>query len=108
MINALLKNLCNSSLRVNEYFIYQNSSILKSFMAKIYAASLINLPVCIHGPTGVGKTSAAEQFAIERNKGYQKHSFHSGTKPSHIYATTTIQNKKILLKYGSLTTAMKK
>ncbi|KAK8895427.1 hypothetical protein M9Y10_023891 [Tritrichomonas musculus] len=107
MINFLLDNLKNKDNEINGQFIYKESKVLRTFIAKLYAASIINLPVCVYGPTGVGKTSAAEQFSKERSiKGYQKHSFHAGTKPKHFYATTTIQDKKISLKYGSLTTAM--
>ncbi|KAH0791477.1 hypothetical protein GPJ56_004588 [Histomonas meleagridis] len=97
----------------NSQFFFMDSPPLCEFMTKIYAASLIGLPVCVSGPTGAGKTSAARAFASLRkiqtnyNTKFQMHSFHAGTKPNHFYGTTTIKNGKIYFYNGTLTVSMK-
>ena len=93
-------------------FFYLDSPNLKSLIAKIFAASLINLPVCLQGPTGVGKTSAAREFARIRptqnkaNEPFLMHTYHAGTKPKDFYGITTISNEQVLFIDGTLTTTM--
>ena len=93
-------------------FFYENSPLLKSFFAKIYAASLINLPICITGRTGIGKTSAAREFSrirplkTKHDVSFRMHSFHAGTKPKDFFGTISINNENIRFINGSLTNAM--
>lgn len=92
-------------------FFFINSNNLKSFIAKLFASSLINIPVCVIGPTCVGKTSAARKFSqIKPNnvnsKGFQMYSFHSGTKPKDFYGIISIKDEKVYFINGTLTTSM--
>jgi len=69
-------------------------------MAKLFAASLINLHICVVGKTGIGKTSCAREFSRMRAKvshlykDFYMHSFHSNTKPNHFYGNITMKKKK--------------
>ena len=114
--NFIYKNYLNFKLESsidNKYF-FEESPKLKSFMAKLYAASMINLHICIIGKTGVGKTSCAREFSrireksMELVKDFYMHSFHSNTKPSHFYGNITMKNNKIEFIEGSLLNAMEK
>ncbi|KAH0800171.1 Dynein heavy chain, cytoplasmic [Histomonas meleagridis] len=115
--NNLLNLLNRDSYYISEtydnQFFYKDSPPLCEFMAKIYAASIIGLPICVYGPTGAGKTSAARAFASIRpvnenvSVHFQMHSFHSGTKPNHFYGTPTIKNGKVYFHNGTLTNSMK-
>ena len=97
----------------NKYF-FQESPKLRGFMAKLYLASMINLPICIIGKTGVGKTSCAREFSrireksMELSKDFYMHSFHANTKPSHFYGNITMKNNEIEFINGSLLNAMEK
>ena len=79
----------------NKDFFFENSPNLRSIIAKIYACSLINLPVCSIGHTGVRKTSAAREFARIRptQNNFKMHTFHAGTNPKDFYGTTTINDE---------------
>lgn len=94
-------------------FFYKDSPILCNFLAKLTAYSIIGQPVCVIGPTGAGKTSAARAFARMRPRksnvrlAFQMHSFHSGTKVSHFFGSTTLLDGKIVFHDGTLTTALK-
>ena len=95
----------------NQYF-FKDSPNLKSFMAKLFLASLINLPICLIGKTGIGKTSCAIEFArirkraMKLSKDFYMHSFHSNTKPNHFYGNITIKNNDIEFINGTLLNAM--
>ena len=43
-------------------FFYKDSESLSKFMAIVHAASIINLPLCIWGDPGVGKTAMIRAF----------------------------------------------
>ena len=112
----IYKNYLNCQIDIssdNKYF-FQESPKLKSFMAKLFAASLINLYICVIGKTGVGKTSCAREFSRIRakikklSKEFYMHSFHSNTKPNHIYGNITMKNGQIDFINGSLLNAMEK
>jgi len=108
------QNILNDNDDDDDQFFFLNSELLQQFIAKLYAASLIHLPVCVYGPTGVGKTSAARAFAKIRplsyksNTKYKMHSFHSGTKSNNFYGTTTIKDGKIIYINGTLTDSLRK
>ena len=97
----------------DEPFFYEKSPSLCNFLAKLMAYSIISKPVCVTGPTGAGKTSAARAFSRMRprsskNKtGFQMHSFHSGTKVAHFFGSTTLLDGQIVFHDGTLTTALK-
>ena len=65
--------------------------------------SIISQPVCVTGPTGPGKTSAARAFARMRphsknnEAGFQMHSFHSGTNDAHFFGSSAFIQNFILL-----------
>ena len=99
-------------------FFYLESQSLCNFMAIIHAASLINLPLCILGDPGVGKTAMIRSFsrirALKYNKSsiykpcFQLHTFHNGTKPNDFFGITTFkENGQIIFTNGTLTSAMK-
>ena len=109
-----LINMLRNDLNTNdECFFYEDSPSLCNFLVKLMAYSIISQPVCVTGPTGVGKTSSARAFSRMRprsssNKnGFQMHSFHSGTKVSHLFGSTTLLDGKIVFHDGSLTKALK-
>ena len=95
-------------------FFFQESPKLKSFMAKLLAASMINLHLCIKGKTGVGKTSCAREFSrirakcMKLSKDFYMHSFHSNTKSNHFYGNINMKNNQIDFINGSLLNAMEK
>ena len=43
-------------------FFYKDSESLKNFMAIVHAASMINIPLCIWGAPGAGKTAMIRAF----------------------------------------------
>ena len=97
----------------NKYY-FKDSPKLRAFMAKLFAASMINLHICVIGKTGIGKTSCAREFSRIRkrsmkfSKDFYMHSFHSNTKPSHFYGNITMKNNEIEFINGSLLNAMEK
>ena len=120
-IEKFLSSKLNESNEQNDskfFFKEDELAKLRCFLAKLFASSLINLPCCVSGPTGVGKTASAREFArirpihasneapIKTSEPFQMHSFHFGTKPVNFYGTTTIKDKKIDFINGTLTTAM--
>ena len=96
----------------DDTYFFQDSPKLKSFMAKLLAASIINLHICVVGKTGVGKTSCAREFSriraqrMKLPKDFYMHSFHSNTKSSHFYGNITMKNKEIEFINGTLLNAM--
>ena len=99
-------------------FFYKDSESLSKFMAIIHAATLINLPLCIFGDPGVGKTAMirafgrirADKYKISSKDGpfFQLHTFHNGTKASDFFGVTTFkENGKIEFTKGTLTNAIK-
>ncbi|KAK8878640.1 hypothetical protein M9Y10_005420 [Tritrichomonas musculus] len=109
-LNKLKENKTDST---DQEFYFDKSPLLCTFMSKLMAYSMIQQPVCVSGPTGVGKTSAARKFARMRysyddkkSGKFQMHSFHAGTKTSHFYGTSTLRNGKLDFIEGTLTTAL--
>ena len=114
--NFIFNNFLNHELKESNdnKFYFRESPKLKSFMAKLFAASMINLHICVIGRTGVGKTSCAREFSrirkicMKLSEDFYMHSFHSNTKPSHFYGNITMKNNKIEFINGSLINAMEK
>lgn len=106
--NFLIDQLFKSKGYESHYF-FDKSTDLCRFLSKFYASSIINLHLCIYGPTGVGKTTAARDFASRRkslsklNIPFHMHSFHYGTRPNHFYGSSTIKNGKVEFVNGTLT-----
>ena len=109
----LLQKFQEITENTDDPFFYKDSPSLCSFLAKLEAYSIIEQPVCVSGPTGAGKTSAARAFARMRphsstfKSGFQMHSFHSGTKVSHFFGSTTLLDGNIVFHDGTLTKSLK-
>ena len=87
------KQLNNS----NSQFIFKGNKTLEDFIAMIYGAFLVNLHLCIIGPTGVGKTTCAKFFAeilLGKNK-YRLFPFHRNSKTKELYGDLNIKEGKI-------------
>ena len=52
-------------------FYYKNSPDLKKFVSLVIASSIINLPLCIIGPSGIGKTSLASEVSKMKSHIYK-------------------------------------
>ena len=97
---------------IDDKYFFKDSQKLRSFMAKLFAASMINLHICLIGKTGIGKTSCAREFSrirkksMKLSKDFYMHSFHSNTKSSHFYGNIIIKNNEIEFINGSLLNAM--
>ena len=87
-------------------------------MTIVHAASIINIPLCIWGAPGAGKTAMIRAFGRIRAEmlgiyskyapSFQMHTFHNGTKANDFFGTTTIkEGGEITFSNGTLTTAMK-
>ena len=85
------------------------------FMVIVYASSCFNNHLCIIGPPGAGKTTAARAFSeILRNingnlnkEPFYIHTFHQGARPTDFYGSSTIVNKSREFKDGHLTLSLK-
>jgi len=89
-------------------FYFEGSQSLKHYICIISIASMIGLPLIISGPTGVGKTQSIVAFSMIRQnckRGYQMHSFHSSTRPSHFYGSVTFKDNQIMFNKGPLSSA---
>ena len=117
-IKKFLLNLPDEPESDDNKFFYQDSESLKNFMAIVHAASIINIPLCIWGAPGAGKTAMIRAFGRIRAEmegkyskyapSFQMHTFHNGTKANDFFGTTTIkEGGEISFTNGTLTTAMK-
>ena len=57
--NCLLSMQNNIQDNIDDPYFYKDSPELCLFLAKLMAYSLIEQPICILGPPGIGKTSSA-------------------------------------------------
>ena len=109
--NILLK-LNNEPDSEDPKYFYKDSKFLNNYIAILHACKIANIHLIVYGPPGVGKTSGTRAFGriISKNPeerfDFEMHSFHAGTKPSHYYGTTTLNEKKICYKNGSLTNSL--
>ena len=117
-IKKFLLNLPDEPESDDSRFFYQDSESLNNFMAIIHTASIINIPLCIWGAPGAGKTAMIRAFGRIRAEmlgiyskyapSFQMHTFHNGTKANDFFGTTTIkEGGEIGFTNGTLTTAMK-
>ena len=89
-LNYLKENKKNF---INNHFIFENNSNLENLVVIVYASFLINLPVCIIGPKGIGKSSFLH-FIVEILKEQQEIIFHPYYK--HINSESIRNNKRKL------------
>ena len=94
----------DKALSLDEKFYFMNSDNLKHLMANLYWCSICRIPVCLVGPTGLGKTSMARAFS-EKSRGElgEMFSFNSETKVDDIFGTFTFKNGKLNIIDGTLT-----
>ena len=98
----------NQQTSSDEKFYFKNSSSLKTLMIHLYVCSICRIPVCLVGPTGLGKTSMARAFSeYIRNEIATMYSFHLETQIDDIYGTFTFQNGLPVIIDGPLTLALK-
>ena len=108
-----LKEQNNKNLK--EKYFFENSKTLTRFMVIVYASSCFNNHLCVIGPPGAGKTTAARAFAeLLRNirgnlnkEPFYIHTFHQGTRATDFYGSTTIVKKSLEFKDGHLTLSLK-
>ena len=94
-----------------KYF-YENSKLLRNYIAILYDCKIANIHLYVYGPSGAGKTSGTRAFGRIISKDptkrfdFEMHSFHAGTKTSHYYGTTTLKEGQIYYKNGTLTNSL--
>ena len=99
----------NKQISSDEKFYFKNSYSLKTLMTHLYVCSICRIPVCLVGPTGLGKTSMARAFSeLIRNEMATMYSFHLETQVDDMYGTFTFQSGLPVIIDGPLTSALKK
>ena len=107
-INSLKKNK-DKLPSLDEKFYYEESDNLKHLMANLFWCSVCRIPVCLIGPTGLGKTSMARAFSeLSRGERGEMFSFNSETKVDDIFGTFTFKNGKLNIIDGTLTKTLEK
>ena len=102
-LNSLKKNK-DKLFSLDEKFYYDQSDNLKHLMANLFWCSVCQIPVCLIGPTGLGKTSMARAFSeLSRGERGKMFSFNSETKVDDIFGTFTFKNGKLNIIDGTLT-----
>ena len=90
-----------------ERFYFQNSPNLRNLMTNIYVCSECEIPVCLIGLTGLGKTSMARAFSeIVRREYANLYSFHLETQLSDLYGSYNFELGKPIIQDGPLVKAM--
>ena len=113
----ILDILSSNKNNQDENYFFEDSESLCKFMVLIYLCSMINLHLCVIGPPGAGKTTAARAYGQMRHSilnltddipKFYMNTFNSTTRPNEFFGTSTMSNKRIIFKDGHLTCAMKK
>ena len=79
----------------DERFYFKNSPNLMNLMTHIYFCSLCQIPVCLVGATGLGKTSMVRAFSeIVRGEKAISYSFHMETQLSDLYGVYNFESGK--------------
>ena len=87
----------------DERFYFKNSPNLKNLMTHIYFCSLCQIPVCLVGATGLGKTSMARAFSeIVRGEKAIFFSFHMETQSSDLYGVYNFESGKSVFQDAAL------
>jgi len=106
--NYLIDKLPDEPKSEDSKYFFKKSESLKNYIALLYSCYISKINLCIYGPPGLGKTSAARSLGrilkeiYKFKKPFEMHSFHAGTVPSHFYGSQIFDNNKIIFKYGSL------
>ena len=112
----ILDILSSNKNNQDENYFFEDSESLCKFMVLIYLCSMINLHLCVIGPPGAGKTTAARAYGQMRHailnlpdkiQKFYMNTFNSTTRPNEFFGTSTMSKKRIIFKDGNLTTAMK-
>ena len=103
--NEIFKNE-QLSISNDERFYFKNSPNLKNLMTHIYFCSLCQIPVCLVGATGLGKTSMARAFSeIVRREIAISYSFHLETQLSDLYGVYNFESDKSVFQDGPIVKA---
>ncbi len=103
--NSLLEN--ENQLQTEEKFYFKFSPNLRNLMINLYVCSECQIPVCLIGVTGLGKTSMARAFSeIIRKELATSYSFHMETQLSDLFGVFNFEAGKPVIHDGPLVKAM--
>ena len=93
----------------DEKFYFKNSKNLVNLMINLYTCSIIRIPVCLVGSTGLGKTSMARAFSeiIKEDDHHIMFSFNMETQIDDLYGTFSFEQGKAIPIYGPIPNAIK-
>ena len=105
MANLLLNN--ENHLQSEEKFYFKFSPNLRNLMINLYVCSECQIPVCLIGVTGLGKTSMARAFSeIIRKEFATSYSFHMETQLTDLFGVFNFEAGKPVIHDGPLVKAM--